>query len=359
MHQNTFYFDASKNEICLENCGGMNGAFDIIKCTVVGIIALLIIIGNIFCLLVLWRTKEIHLISRLFMAALTATDLTFGFLVVLPVAVSSAYNIWPVIHDTMCHFHEAITSVLGGALTMSLLGISIDRLIAVCKPLQYPTIMTQRRALILIITLWALPFIYRIISKWSIGLYQLQFRSDSDMCWVCTKQTGHTVYTAGVGLFMVIPCFCTFCIYARLFVIARRHARRIAVLPNNVPQNMDGEVFNMHTKSAVTFLLITATFGICWMPFTGVWLYREITGEATSEYLVVAAQLTTFSSSWLDCLVYYYRSKVFKRTARKMICKMCCCLRSSRRNTTRLPTVRTINVREAHELDCSTTSDWK
>ncbi|XP_022090103.1 adenosine receptor A2a-like [Acanthaster planci] len=355
MNCNSFYFDSSKNEICLDNCGGMESASDIVKSTVVGTMALLIIVGNIFCVVVLWKTKEIHFISRLFMASLTATDLTFGFLVVLPVAFSSAYNKWPVNHDFMCQFHEAATSILGGALTMSLLGISIDRWIAVSKPLRYSTIVTQKRALILITVLWILPLLFRLISTPAIGAYKLQFQSDSDMCWMCTRQTGHTVYTAGVGLFMLTPFVTTLFIYARLLRIARRLARRIQ--PNSVPRNMDGEVFSAHAKSAITFLLITATFGICWMPFTGVWLYREITGENTHKYIVIFAEMTAFSSSWLDCLVYYYRSRAFKQTARTMIRKLCCKLR--RQNTEQLSTIRTINVREANELECSTTSDWK
>ncbi|XP_026151910.1 olfactory receptor 11A1-like [Mastacembelus armatus] len=110
--------------------------------------------STIVCLIVIH--KNLHEPMYIFIAALLMNSVLFST-ATYPKILFDVLSEKQIISYSACLFQWFITYSLGGSEFLLLAAMSYDRYVSICKPLQYPTIMTKTNICILVVVAWILP----------------------------------------------------------------------------------------------------------------------------------------------------------------------------------------------------------
>ncbi|XP_072172214.1 histamine H2 receptor-like [Diadema setosum] len=191
---------------------------------------------------------------------------------------------------------------------------SIDRYIAITRPMQYPILLTRMRILILLgsaafcgITLSILRAFHGILSDTCDFEPMMYVNEPSMLCYVM--------------LAMLIG-FITAVMNTRLLVIARQHRRRIIQVCEKAvggAQNMNALAQGGKMKSIVTVSLIVGAFYLVWTPYAIGALLAVARGIALPEPVYFSTIYIALSTHYVNALVFFGLHKTF----RQAVCKMC------------------------------------
>ncbi|KAJ2940011.1 hypothetical protein O0L34_g14042 [Tuta absoluta] len=142
-----------------------------------------------------------------------------------------APNIW-IFGGLWCSVWLAVDVWMCTASILNLCAISLDRYVAVTRPVSYPSIMSKKRAKVLIAGLWVLSFVicFPPLVGWKDSTPETSgedYVPPPPCPWVCelTNDTGYVVYSA-LGSFY-IPMFVMLFFYWRIYKAAVRTTKAI------------------------------------------------------------------------------------------------------------------------------------
>lgn len=291
-----------------------------ISVTCLLIVIITAIFGNILVCVACITTRELRSYTTAFIVSLAISDILVGF-VSMPVWVAVQTTGEP----SMARFPAVYTMWLcadiffGTASIMNLMFVSLDRLVAVTRALQYQSIMNRRRIGIAIVFLW----LYSII----IALIKLVKWPDYPL---------FVSITAFFGPLLIIAVA-----YYQIFKVAMTHARSIRVRVAQVAftsglhrsSNRFMENFRRDIKAARTLSVIVGTFTLCWCPFFVILLmfgYFKPPGAIFYPQLGSVVKWLHYGNSAMNpvlyaCLNQRFRS-AFKRVLLTMYKKITCSL---------------------------------
>ena len=185
---------------------------------VLGITILFVIGGNVLVLLAVFVNSHLRSTTNYFIVNLAMADLLLGTCV-LPFSASlEVINYWA-FGPTFCDIWAAVDVLCCTASILSLCVISIDRYIGVTKPLQHSSIMTEKRAVGIIIFVWLLS---ATISVAPLIGWKEPPGPDPLVCEV-TQQQGYVLFSVSVSFY--IPLFIILGVYCRIYKEASTQSR--------------------------------------------------------------------------------------------------------------------------------------
>ncbi|XP_071509948.1 trace amine-associated receptor 6-like [Diadema antillarum] len=206
-----------------------------------------------------------------------------------------------------------------GSLTHLLL-VSLDRYIAVTRPLRYESIVTNRRIGIAVTAAWALTLTYAVArisvdsdgsAKHFIYSYCLGERSSSsNISMVFDLLVLISILI--VGAFLMV-------LNIRILLIAIRQANRIAIVEDamrapGAPRKRGNS--SRHVKATKITLLMVSSFLVCFMPLAS---FLGAARYITSDRWYVTADDCAFFlvcvSSMTNPLIYFSRDTTFRENA--------------------------------------------
>lgn len=237
-----------------------------VKVTVIIVLGVMITLGNIAVLLVIsssvagWSRN-----SRYFLLSLTAADSAFGLLVMplnLSVSVLKGHRNGP---DALCHVVAFCNATIYSTCMYTLAMISLERYVAVFYPLQYSTLMTRRRSLLLIAFAWCFPpFLLSPIS-FPDGIIEVHFSTASLVC--------NPTYSTNVGYSLSLTCVIFFpcsivMTYSnlRVWCAARRQRRKL--------RRYDCALRNRHGVASRVLVPVMMAYFTCWTPCMAAMIYN-------------------------------------------------------------------------------------
>ena len=128
-----------------------------VRTTVIAIISGTVIVSNIINLATLRRTKQIPRISRLCLMNLSTADLCVGLIACAPCVYPAVTGVWPY-GIAWCQVAGIVHGMSCAVSIWSISVVSVDRYVAVTKPLAYHSIMTVRRCYVILLLLWLCAF---------------------------------------------------------------------------------------------------------------------------------------------------------------------------------------------------------
>ncbi|MED6246530.1 hypothetical protein ATANTOWER_019319 [Ataeniobius toweri] len=117
---------------------------------------LLIIICNSTIVCLIWTHQNLHEPMYIFIAALLINSILWST-VIYPKLLIDFLSEKQIISYSACIFQFHMFYSLGGSEFLLLAAMAYDRYVSICKPLQYPTIMSNATVSILLILAWTLP----------------------------------------------------------------------------------------------------------------------------------------------------------------------------------------------------------
>ncbi|XP_064621234.1 G-protein coupled receptor 52-like [Lineus longissimus] len=291
---------------------------------IIFLVTLFILVGNIFNLLVLTRTRAMHNNPGYYMINLAVTDLGLGIICgiwAVPLSVSGLFQYTEgsmIVHGFFAQLFCAVSICTLG-------GVSFDRYLAISRPLRYPSIMTGKVCFVIIIVIWIVNVLVMVPPFCGFGSYiysENTFGSHFDFM----ADKGLMIYSFSIQIFpgMVVVIFS----YVQIFLITRRHIRAI-----NIAGPRGGGKISSN-KAMKTLAITVLVFFVCWIPFTvqqmvvaSINHHPEIDNtptdsDNTPRPLDFILTWLAVSNSFMNCIIYSVTNKEYRNGARKILYAM-------------------------------------
>ncbi|XP_038052455.1 trace amine-associated receptor 3-like [Patiria miniata] len=287
----------------------------VVQTMVLTVTTVFVIVGNILCFLVLLKSEDTNEVTRLCMLFLTATDTGIGFLICIPVTGATAADRWPY-GDTFCMV-VAVGTILLSLSSIFVVVVNVERFIAIVWPLRSVTYVTIPRVRVVLCSVWVLgaafAAVYCFLPNRS-AVYHPHFHT----CFVDPDDPNEqdSIGVMAAWVFGIVPFLITLLLYARLYQIARRHARQINVLEGAQNRHV---IKKSDLKTATTFFIITAVLALSWIPFAVVICYEGVTRQTSHPAAPFISEILLLSNSYWNIVIYSIRNVKFRRSGIRLV----------------------------------------
>ncbi|KAL4232120.1 alpha1-adrenergic receptor [Mactra antiquata] len=204
-------------------------------------IIILTILGNITVLLAVYLDRRLRHTTNYFVVNLAGADLLLGITVLPLSATLEVLKYWPFGH-VLCEIWASADVLWCTASILTLCVISIDRYIGVTRPLQHSSIITKRRAGLIIVFVWLLSGVISVGPL--IGWRESQDKQTNE-CTV-TKQIGYVLFSVAGSFY--IPTLIIIIVYVIIYREATRHTKFLNSGSKTVKDGEDnGVTLRIHT----------------------------------------------------------------------------------------------------------------
>ncbi|XP_029951741.1 probable G-protein coupled receptor 21 [Salarias fasciatus] len=285
-----------------------------VKISIIAVLGAVITLGNVAVLLVIsssvagWSRN-----SRYFLLSLTAADSAFGLLVMplnLLVSLLKDYTEGP---DALCHVVAFCNSTVYSTCMYTLASISLERYIAVFYPLQYSTLLTRKRTLLLIAFSWCFPPFLLMPISFPQGIIEVHFSTASLVC--------NPSYSTNVGYSLSLTCFIFFpcsivMTYANLRVWCAAKRQRLKL------RKFDSARSSRPNVAARVLVPVMAAYYTCWTPCMAVMIYNAVSGSSVPEWIEFVVVWLPTCNGFLNCIFYFWINQSFRRKFRLVVQRM-------------------------------------
>ena len=263
------------------------------------------VLGNVLIIVALQKVTSIHPPSKLLLACLASTDLCVG-LITQPLYIgyrmSSEYS-------KHCHYLRILFNTIGsifcGVSLLTLIAVSVDRLLALLLSLRYRCVVTLKRVWLLVAVFW--------------------FSSTAIALTVIYSFRIAVIFVCIVLLTCIVTS--TFC-YTKIYLILRHH--QIHVQGHFQPGQSNGEGVTLdiarYRKTVSTALLVQVALLACYLPYViSVGAFVNTGSETLSLNFSwsVTVTLLLFNST-LNPLLYCWKMREVRDAVMDTIKQLCC-----------------------------------
>ncbi|KAJ8027651.1 Adenosine receptor A2a [Holothuria leucospilota] len=272
------------------------------------------IVGNSLVLISFIRFKEVRKVNNYYIFGLAIADF-FTCLISVPVAICNRL----IISDLTCHagtrplfFLPAYT--LSSVSIFLLFAITIDRYIAISRPLRYSHIMTRKKTKRIVLGVWLFGMSFGTLPGLNFGSDPYQWVCELDMyeSGVITSYTIATAMAFSVGLAFI------FSMYGRIVYIAYVQKTTVTNTRSSVSKRSRDQ---MRMRTTITCVLISAIFGICWLPQSFKNIFETYLARDIKSLLAIQTmcEMLAYSNSSINPILYGWRNIHFRRAYMKIL----------------------------------------
>uniref|UniRef100_T1IW05 G-protein coupled receptors family 1 profile domain-containing protein n=1 Tax=Strigamia maritima TaxID=126957 RepID=T1IW05_STRMM len=307
---------------------GYSLAARIVITSVLMVILIMTVCGNLVVMLAVARLRSMRTLSNAFVFSLAVAD-TLVAVGVMPGAVLLQWNngewtlgrpfclvwlSWDIYFSTISIVHFSC--------------LAIDRFLAICDPFRYPRLVTKLSVAVMLITCWLLPgFIsyLPIYTGWhTYGIEHLLLREPIEHTCFPLVNLPFALICSVLAFYAPLAAI-LFC-YWRIFVVARRHAKKIRGLEIAAPERSRISKMQRDTKAAKTLAIVVGAFSLCYLPFFTLNVldpfFDYSLDETKGNKVWLAITWLGYCNSMLNPWIYYVSNKNFRAAFRKILgCK--------------------------------------
>ncbi|KAM9357158.1 trace amine-associated receptor 13c-like [Symphorus nematophorus] len=272
-------------------------------------ISLLTAALNLLVIISISHFRRLHTTTNLVLLSLAVSDFLVG-LVVMPAEIILAETCW-FLGDLVCAVYYLLPFIIILSSAACMVLISVDRYVAICYPLHYPTKVTLKTVQIFICLCWIYALFVSVILLFEHLKQPGRYNSCYGECVVNISGDVDLVFS------FIIPISIIIALYMRVFVVAVSQARAmrshiIAVTPQCTQTAKRSEL-----KAARTLGIVVAVFLMCYCPYyclalTGGKILIGSTAEALMSFLM-------YFNSCLNPVIYAFFYPWFRKAIRLIV----------------------------------------
>ena len=263
------------------------------------------IFGNGLVMFVIISRTRLHSLPNWFVLSLAVADFVVG-LVILPTAFLCKNHIL----SSRCKIGYTIAILAIYSSVANLCAMTVDRYIAIIKPLRYVTWMTSRRAAFLVALAWSVPIALDFIPALCTALGKCDMRDKS-------------LIFSKMILLEILPCLFLLMATIQIIITARRHWRQNACLHAQLRFNQVSHRQPRYFSFARVIIIVLVVFLTCYC----VELYSVIrflinSSKPTQEVVNVIVLLAVVNSS-VNPIAYALFKRDIRRELKTLLCRPC------------------------------------
>ncbi|XP_071836991.1 orexin/Hypocretin receptor type 1-like isoform X2 [Apostichopus japonicus] len=325
---------------------------DVVILVLFGILFLASIFGNsMVCMAVIFQ-REMRTVTNFYIVNLAVADLLVS-LICLPLNAMNGVSMSWFLGQPMCKFLGFFTLVSLCVSIYTLMMISVDRYLAICRPLKFQ--ISATRVVVVVIIIWvasitvASPLIVVNDVERMPGLVHIDYPNWLAAC--KEKRWQNTVWQTIYYLFMT---FINYVLPLTVIGVAYRnvcktlwsgipteemsHAETQKLTKSSKEKSKTAAQIESRRKVARMLIVVVLIFAVCLLPFQIVNILRvfgyfnkfdPLTEHNKSNTPILITSLLTYLNSAVNPLIYNFMSAKFRNAFRAMIC---CRARSTPRN---------------------------
>ncbi|KAK2840195.1 hypothetical protein Q5P01_013935 [Channa striata] len=219
---------------------------------------------NLLVIISVSHFRQLHTPTNLLILSLAVSDFLFG-LMVTPLQAYQLTSCW-FLGDIICSLYIYVSSIILGASIGNMILISVDRYVAICEPLHYPTRVTVTRAKMCVCMCWTCSVVYNGLILKDFLTEPGQYRPCYGLC------AGGADDISGIidnVLSSLAPVAVIIILYMRVFVTAVAQARAMHSHVAAVTLKTSGTVTTKKSelKAARTLGVVVLVFLMCYGPY--------------------------------------------------------------------------------------------
>ena len=265
----------------------------IVNCVFNAFFSFTAITVNIVTIIALRKPLTIPRAVKILLLSLAVSDLGVGLLVqplyITRLVMMIKENTQTLYFEITLNSFYVTAYSLASASFLSVVALAADRFLALHLHLRYQELVTHKRVVAVVISIW-------IISTISMLLF----------IWIPNA--------AGIILVLVESvCYLTTALfYFKIYLAVRHHSNQIHVLQAQLAQNNEGDMSNTtrERKAAVGTFYVYLGFLICYLPSTCYWIIRKSAGLSTMLFQFgLNANTLIYLNSSLNPLIYSWKMR--------------------------------------------------
>ncbi|XP_061742353.1 alpha-1D adrenergic receptor [Nerophis ophidion] len=315
---------------------------------------LLAMAGNVLVILSVLCNRHLRTVTNFFIVNLAMADLLLSA-AVLPFSASlEVLGCW-VFGRVFCNIWAAVDVLCCTASILSLCVISVDRYVGVKHCLEYPAIVTERRAGAVLVLVWLAS---TVISVGPLLGWKEPQPPDASICSI-TEEPGYALFSSLFSFYL--PLLVVLLMYFRVYVVARRTTRSLEAGVKRERDKSAEVVLRIHCRSgaedpgcksgrqhpfrsslsvrlmkfsrekkaAKTLAIVVGMFILCWLPFFFFLpMGSFFPALKPSETVFKVVFWLGYFNSCINPMIYPCSSKEFQRAFTRLL--RCRCRRRRR-----------------------------
>ncbi|XP_029936764.1 trace amine-associated receptor 13c-like [Myripristis murdjan] len=277
-------------------------------------ISLLTVALNLLVIISISHYRQLHTPTNLLLLSLATSDLLVGLLL-MPTEIPRTGACW-FLGDFMCAACNCLAFTITSTSVGNMVLISVDRYVAICDPLCYPTKVTQRRVQICVCLCWICSVFYN-----SLMLKDFLIKADRyNSCYgECVIVINYIAGSVDLVFTFMGPITVIIVLYMRVFVVAVSQARamRSHIVSVTLQPSGTGTAKKSELKAARTLGVVVAVFLLCFCPY----YYPALTGQDTENSSSSSAFLVwlLYCNSSLNPVIYAFFYPWFRKSIKLIV----------------------------------------
>ena len=270
-----------------------------------GLLSVLAVVGNGVVVVLISTRRRLHTTANWFVLSLAVADCSLGA-IVLP--LQKACDVYSQSYPQFCDIRLQFTLVGIGASVTNLCVMTLDRYIAIVKPLRYFAVMKQTRVRLLISAAWILALIRPV--------FRLRELIDVQ------RSVGEALKILETIVYQIIPCVALLLATSHILLIVRKHTKQTAALAAQLRFNYsrsDEQVKMESTQtreapSARVIVAVVVVFLLCF----GINIYAEFFGRKDGYLFKYIFKLLLIANSAANPIAYAFLKVDIRRELRHL-----------------------------------------
>uniref|UniRef100_A0A8C7XY60 G-protein coupled receptors family 1 profile domain-containing protein n=2 Tax=Oryzias sinensis TaxID=183150 RepID=A0A8C7XY60_9TELE len=261
-------------------------------------LSLITVALNLLVIIAVSHFRQLHTPTNILLLSLAVSDFLVGLLL-MPGEILRNTACW-FLGDLMCSLYNYVSYIITSTSVGDMVLISVDRYVAICDPLHYPSRVTERRVKVCVCLCWLCSALYNS----GIVMSDLKQPGRYNSCHgECVIAVIYVVGSLDLVLTFIVPVFVIVVLYMRVFVVAVSQARtmRSHVTAVTLHLSMAATSKKSELKAARTLGVLMLVFLTCFCPYYCVSLAGdELISHSSASYSLFLFYL----NSTLNPLIY-------------------------------------------------------
>ncbi|XP_045912854.1 trace amine-associated receptor 13c-like [Micropterus dolomieu] len=266
---------------------------------------------NLLVIISISHFRQLHTPTNILLLSLGVSDFLVGLLVT-PFQIFLTKPCW-LLGDLVCALYYLIPSITLSASVVNMVLISVDRYVAICDPLHYPTKITAKRVQICVFLCWGYSVFYSVLLFYDNLKQPGMYNSCYGECVINIIGTVDLIFS------FIIPISAIIILYVRVFAVAVSQARamRSHITAVTLKRSATVTAKKSEMKAARTLGVVVAVFLMCYCPYYCVSLsgYDFVIGSS-AEVLMI---FLIFFNSCLNPVIYAFFYPWFRKSVKLIV----------------------------------------